>query len=65
MRSNVKKDPDWHDVVALALRSAPTPVTHGENAGETLDEAAIARVLSDAQGAICCAVQHSAAVVQD
>ena len=46
-RPNVKKDLDWRVVVALALRSARTPVTHGENAGETLDETAIARVLSE------------------
>lgn len=46
-RPNVKKNLDWRVVVALTLRSAQTPVTHGENAGETLDEAAIARVLSE------------------
>jgi hypothetical protein len=45
-RPNLKKDLDWRVVVALALRSARTPVTHGENKGETLDEAAITRVLS-------------------
>jgi hypothetical protein len=33
--------------VALAMRSARTRVTRGENGGETLNEAAIVRVLSD------------------
>jgi hypothetical protein len=33
--------------IALAMRSARTAVTRGENGGETLDEAAIVRVLSD------------------
>ena len=46
-RPNAKKELDWRVVVALALRSAQTPVIHGENAGETLDETAIARVLSE------------------
>jgi hypothetical protein len=46
-RPNVKNARAWRVVVALALRSARTPVSHGENAGETLEEAAIARVLSD------------------
>jgi hypothetical protein len=37
---------DWRLFVVLAQKHARTPVTHGENAGETLSEAAIARWLS-------------------
>ena len=37
---------DWRLFVALAQKRARTPVAHGENAGETLSEAAIARWLS-------------------
>ena len=39
---------DWRLFVALAQKQARTPVAHGENAGETLIEAAIARWLSPA-----------------
>jgi hypothetical protein len=38
---------DWHLRVALVTRRARTPVDRGENAGETLEEAAVVRVLSD------------------
>jgi hypothetical protein len=38
---------DWRVVVALAARSAKTAVLHGENGGETLEEAAVVRALSD------------------
>jgi hypothetical protein len=34
-------------VAALTARSARTPVAHGENAGETLEEAAVVRALSE------------------
>jgi len=44
---NVNRELDWRVVVALALRSARTPVAHGENAGETLEEAAIVRTISE------------------
>jgi len=37
----------WALRAALVARHARTPVTHGENAGETLEEAAVVRVLSD------------------
>jgi len=39
---------DWRLLVALAQKQARTAVGHGENAGETLTEAAIARWLSPA-----------------
>lgn len=39
---------DWRLFVALAQKEGRTAVTHGENAGETLTEAAIARWLSEA-----------------
>jgi len=39
---------DWQLFVALAQKEAHTAVVHGENAGETLTEAAIARWLSEA-----------------
>jgi hypothetical protein len=39
--------PDWRLRAALTARRARTPVTRGENAGETLDEAAVVRGLSD------------------
>jgi hypothetical protein len=42
-----KRDLDWRVVVALAATRARTSVGRGENAGETLDEAAIVRALSD------------------
>ena len=38
---------DWNLLVALAMKSARTTVTHGENGGETLEEAAVARMLSE------------------
>jgi hypothetical protein len=38
---------DWQLSVALLARRARTPVTRGENRGETLDEAAIVRALSE------------------
>jgi len=40
-------DRDWRLVAALAAKSAHTAVAHGENAGETLEEAAVVRALSD------------------
>jgi len=38
---------DWRVVVALAATSTRTRVLHGENRGETLEEAAVVRALSD------------------
>jgi hypothetical protein len=38
---------EWRVRAALALRSARTAVSRGENAGEQLEEAAVVRVLSD------------------
>jgi len=46
-RGDTKRDPDWRVVVALAATKARTAVARGENAGETLDEAAVVRALSD------------------
>jgi len=46
-RGGTKRDADWRVVVALAATKARTSVPRGENAGETLDEAAVVRVLSD------------------
>ena len=46
-RGVVKRDLDWRLVVALVATKARTSVTRGENAGETLDEAAVVRALSD------------------
>jgi hypothetical protein len=43
----VKPGVDWRVVAALVAKKARTPVAHGENAGETLDEAAVVRALSD------------------
>jgi hypothetical protein len=43
----VKREPDWRVVAVLVAKKARTPVAHGENAGETLDEAAVVRALSD------------------
>jgi hypothetical protein len=37
---------DWEVFVAVAAKSARTPVARGENRGETLEEAAIVRALS-------------------
>jgi len=41
------RDRDWRLIAALAAKSAHTAVAHGENAGETLEEAAVVRSLSD------------------
>ena len=38
---------DWRLVVALAAKKARTAVSRGENAGESLEEAAVVRALSD------------------
>jgi hypothetical protein len=46
-RGDTKRDADWHVVVALAATKTRTAVARGENAGETLDEAAVVRALSD------------------
>jgi hypothetical protein len=42
-----KRELDWRVVVALAATKTRTAVARGENAGETLDEAAVVRALSD------------------
>jgi len=41
------RDRDWRIVAALAARRARTAVGRGENAGETLEETAVVRALSD------------------
>jgi hypothetical protein len=41
-----KRDRDWRLVAALAAKQARTAVTRGENAGETLEDAAVVRALS-------------------
>ncbi|HMF41336.1 MAG TPA: DUF1223 domain-containing protein, partial [Polyangia bacterium] len=41
------RDRDWRIVAALAARTARTAVGRGENAGETLNEVAVVRALSD------------------
>ena len=41
------RDRDWRLIAALAAKKAHTAVAHGENAGETLEEAAVVRALSD------------------
>jgi hypothetical protein len=41
------RDRDWRLVAALAAKKAHTAVAHGENAGETLEEAAVVRALSE------------------
>jgi hypothetical protein len=41
------RDKDWRLVVALAAKKARTAVGHGENAGETLEEVAVVRALSE------------------
>ena len=46
-RSNLDRAGDWRLVGALAATHARTRVLHGENAGETLEEAAVVRALSD------------------
>ena len=43
----VGPDRDWRLVAALAAKTAHTAVRRGENAGETLEEAAVVRALSD------------------
>jgi hypothetical protein len=42
-----RRDLDWRVVAALAATTARTSVARGENAGETLDEAAVVRALSE------------------
>jgi hypothetical protein len=44
---SARRDRDWRVVAALAAKKARTPVAHGENAGETLDEAAVVRALTE------------------
>ena len=46
-RGQTKSNSDWHLVVALAATKTRTAVARGENAGETLEEAAVVRALSD------------------
>jgi hypothetical protein len=46
-RGPVRRDLDWRVVVALVATKARTVVPRGENAGETLEEAAVVRALSD------------------
>jgi hypothetical protein len=48
-RPGLDRTRDWRLVVALAARSAQTHVLRGENGGETLEEAAVVRALSDPQ----------------
>jgi hypothetical protein len=43
----VDRGHDWRIIAALAAKTARTAVAHGENGGETLDEAAVVRALSD------------------
>jgi hypothetical protein len=47
-RPGLDRTRDWRLVVALAARRAQTRVLHGENGGETLEQAAVVRALSDA-----------------
>jgi len=44
---SVRRDQDWRIIAALAAKKAHTTVARGENAGESLDEAAVVRALSD------------------
>ncbi|HEY8925313.1 MAG TPA: DUF1223 domain-containing protein [Polyangia bacterium] len=46
-RGHANSDASWRVVVALAATRTRTPVARGENAGETLDEAAVVRALSE------------------
>jgi hypothetical protein len=46
-REPTKRAAGWRLRVALATRDARTPIARGENAGETLEEAAVVRALSD------------------
>jgi hypothetical protein len=48
-RPELDRTRDWRLVVVLAARRAQTHVLHGENGGETLEEAAVVRALSDPQ----------------
>jgi hypothetical protein len=45
-RPGLDRGGDWRLLVALAAERARTPVLHGENGGETLEEAAVVRALS-------------------
>jgi hypothetical protein len=45
-RPGLDRARDWRLTVALAARRAETRVLHGENGGETLEEAAVVRALS-------------------
>jgi hypothetical protein len=42
-----RRERDWRVVAALVAKKAQTAVARGENAGETLEEAAVVRALSD------------------
>jgi hypothetical protein len=42
-----RRDCDWRVVAALTAKSARTTVSRGENAGETLEEGAVVRALSE------------------
>jgi len=46
-RGDTKPDAAWRVIVALAAIKTRTAVARGENAGETLEEAAVVRALSD------------------
>ncbi|HEY5090924.1 MAG TPA: DUF1223 domain-containing protein [Polyangia bacterium] len=46
-RGGLDRARDWRVVVALAAKRTRTAVLHGENGGETLEEAAVVRALSD------------------
>lgn len=46
-RAGFDRAQDWRAVVALAAKGARTQVLRGENRGETLEEAAVVRALSD------------------
>jgi len=46
-RGDPRRELDWRLVVALAATKARTAVLQGENAGETLEEAAVVRTLSE------------------
>jgi hypothetical protein len=55
------RERDWRLVAALAAKTTHTAVARGENAGETLEEAAVVRALSDR---IAMPMQRSAARIQ-
>jgi hypothetical protein len=42
-----RREQDWRVIAALTAKTARTPVAHGENAGETLEEASVVRALSE------------------